>query len=184
MGSRILSRSFNVERWNSGEDEEEIPAANTSHGSGMDVDSPEGNENVDEPHHAETEGEEEEEEDDDEEEDSSDVAMVPMADLLNARYGSENVCGHHILHLCSFNSAKFLSGKVVLWETSIKNGFYQAYQSRRTNRKKTCIGYHCGTDRSNSGTLTEISLTQNFFDDMGMWICCPFRKEGKGTPGM
>ena len=28
---------------------------------------------------------------DDEEEDPSDVAMVPMADLLNARWGSENV---------------------------------------------------------------------------------------------
>lgn len=28
---------------------------------------------------------------DDEEDDPSDVAMVPMADLLNARWGSENV---------------------------------------------------------------------------------------------
>lgn len=31
------------------------------------------------------------EDSDDEDEDPSDVAMVPMADMLNARYGSENV---------------------------------------------------------------------------------------------
>lgn len=129
MGSRILSRSFNVERWNSGEDEEEIPAANTSHGSGMDVDSPEGNENVDEPHHAETEGEEEE--DDDEEEDSSDVAMVPMADLLNARYGSENVCGHHILHLCSF---------LIVQNFSQAKLFYEKHQLKMVSTKPIKVG--------------------------------------------
>jgi len=32
-----------------------------------------------------------EDSDDDEDEDPGDVAMVPMADVLNARYGSENV---------------------------------------------------------------------------------------------
>jgi SET domain-containing protein 6 len=94
MGSRILSRSFNVERWDSGEDEEENPAANTSHGSGMDVDSPQGAGNGDESHHTEPE---DEEEDDDDGDDSSDVAMVPMADMLNARYGSENVRSHRVL---------------------------------------------------------------------------------------
>ncbi|RDB25472.1 Ribosomal lysine N-methyltransferase 4 [Hypsizygus marmoreus] len=88
MGSRILSRSFNVERWDSGEEEEESPSAPTNnHPDGMDVDSPdapeEGDEDIDASHS-------DAEEEDDEVDDSSDTAMVPMADMLNARYGSEN----------------------------------------------------------------------------------------------
>jgi len=54
--------------------------ANTSAGSGMDVDEdPTGA-----PQHDESE------DNDEDVEDPSDVAMVPMADMLNARYGSEN----------------------------------------------------------------------------------------------
>ena len=45
---------------------------------------------VDEPSHPESEDNEIVEEDSDDE-DPSDVAMVPMADMLNARYGCENV---------------------------------------------------------------------------------------------
>ena len=45
---------------------------------------------VDEPSHLESEDNEIVEEDSDDE-DPSDVAMVPMADMLNARYGCENV---------------------------------------------------------------------------------------------
>jgi N-lysine methyltransferase SETD6 len=44
-------------------------------------------------------------ESDDEEDDPSDVAMVPMADILNARWGSENVSqvlSDHILHVSRF----------------------------------------------------------------------------------
>lgn len=55
---------------------------NTSAGSGMDVD--EDSVNAPQP-------EESEDSNGDDAEDSSDVAMVPMADMLNARYGSENV---------------------------------------------------------------------------------------------
>jgi len=86
MGSRVLSRSFNVEKWNSvaEEDEEENTAANSSHGSEMDVDNQGIERNDDASHHSEAEGEE------DATDDSSDVTMVPMADMLNARYGSEN----------------------------------------------------------------------------------------------
>ncbi|KAI3604827.1 set domain protein, partial [Moniliophthora roreri] len=76
MGSRILSRSFDVERWESEYGENE--AANTSAASAMDVD-----QLVAPP-------EPQEEEIHEEEEDPVDVSMVPMADLLNARYGSEN----------------------------------------------------------------------------------------------
>ncbi|KAG1767426.1 hypothetical protein EDD22DRAFT_875836 [Suillus occidentalis] len=74
-GSRILSRSFNVERWEGEveQDAEDVPTedskedsrANTSIGSAMDVDDP-------------GDGEE------------ADIAMVPMADILNARYDSVN----------------------------------------------------------------------------------------------
>lgn len=56
--------------------------ANTSFGSAMDVDEPVANSEVNLPeNHDDT---------DDDEDDPSDVAMVPMADLLNARWRSEN----------------------------------------------------------------------------------------------
>lgn len=96
-GSRILSRSFQVQKWD-GEDgaEDQNAAANTSAdshsmdvgdtsiGSGMDVD--EDPALVTDASHAENENS-----DDEDEVDASDVTMVPMADMLNARYGSENV---------------------------------------------------------------------------------------------
>ena len=92
MGSRILSRSFNVEKWDAEEGQElHVPHSPESHQDGMDVDSDvaEGiGENGEEPQHVETE-----EDDDDDEDESSNTAMVPMADMLNARYGSENVRG-------------------------------------------------------------------------------------------
>ncbi|KAG6820812.1 hypothetical protein H0H93_011106 [Arthromyces matolae] len=88
MGSRILSRSFNVERWDSGEEEEETrDSSSHTRDHEMDVDSyggPEEPSENDESHHSEAE------EDEEDEEDSSDTAMVPMADMLNARYRSEN----------------------------------------------------------------------------------------------
>ncbi|KAG6891484.1 hypothetical protein C0992_005622 [Termitomyces sp. T32_za158] len=85
MGSRILSRSFTVEQWNSGEGEKwsEDALPNTRDHE-MDVDSyggPEGLHEDSSSHHSEAEEEEEED---------SDIAMVPMADMLNARYRSEN----------------------------------------------------------------------------------------------
>ncbi|KAG6920153.1 hypothetical protein DXG01_004919 [Tephrocybe rancida] len=82
MGSRILSRSFNVQKWDSGEEGEgAIDAPTNTRSDEMDVDS------RDSPEDKNNNDEAEEEED---EEDSSDTAMVPMADMLNARYGSEN----------------------------------------------------------------------------------------------
>jgi len=93
MGSRILSRSFQVEKWD--------PSANDEDGNGatqaeMDVDGD--HENPAEPDE-ESDGDIEEErggdpddEDDGDDDDSGDVAMVPMADMLNARFGCNNVC--------------------------------------------------------------------------------------------
>ena len=103
MGSRILSRSFYVERWegeeNAKEDGEEISGTmeNDIHSPGktdsMDVDT--------EGERIATNDEDQEENksegsDDDDIEDPSCVSMLPMADMLNARYGCENVT-HKIL---------------------------------------------------------------------------------------
>lgn len=88
MGSRILSRSFQVEKWE-GEDEAhdvlqaagEVAVQEDQHA--MDVDGEAEGDGSNEPGMEDNE--------DEDEEDPSDVAMVPMADMLNARYGSENV---------------------------------------------------------------------------------------------
>lgn len=93
MGSRILSRCFHVEKWEGDEEDEQEEDENKNDIShdGMEVDEEPSapNESVVSDR---TEGEEVvEEEDDEDDDDPSDVAMVPMADMLNARYGSENV---------------------------------------------------------------------------------------------
>lgn len=90
MGSRILSRSFIVEKWN--EDEDENEAANTSLGSAMDVEPSRNEETPGVPMETEDNSDDNDDDDDDDEE-ASDVAMVPMADILNARYQTENVSG-------------------------------------------------------------------------------------------
>ncbi|KAJ7451845.1 SET domain-containing protein [Mycena galericulata] len=85
MGSRILSRSFDVEKDDPEEEPEEDGApADTSLGSAMDVDEPQ-----DEPK-SDHDGASEPDNDSEDEEEPSGVAMVPLADMLNARYGSEN----------------------------------------------------------------------------------------------
>ena len=94
MGSCILSRSFHVSRW-TGEssdeavDEDDAPVGSSS----MDVDpkpssTPSSGPGTPEPTDANDNEEESEDEDDD---DPSDVAMVPVADMLNARFETENV---------------------------------------------------------------------------------------------
>ncbi|KAF8520448.1 SET domain-containing protein [Hysterangium stoloniferum] len=107
MGSRILSRSFRVERW-SGEEEgsdADHPAMEpmTNQVDGMDVDtvehhSDDANEPVDVGENSESM------DDEDDEDDPSDVAMVPLADMLNARYKSENarLCydSEHLQMIC------------------------------------------------------------------------------------
>lgn len=96
-GSRILSRSFQVEKWDSEDDEDpENAEANTSMGSGMDIGNTSGDSHkmdIDEqsPTNPPPGSEDTDDSDDEDLDDPSDVAMVPMADMLNARYGSENV---------------------------------------------------------------------------------------------
>ena len=107
MGSLILSRSFHVEKWKSEGDEGNGEATPSEGGdletgpgeggdeelsanvSAMDVDTDGltqdavGEESANE--------NEDEDSDDEDNEDPADVAMVPMADMLNARYGCGNV---------------------------------------------------------------------------------------------
>ena len=121
MGSRVLSRSFNVEEWRKPDDDEKDEdenaesGTNTSFQNAMDVDESPADEP--EPNHAEeqedslsleqlVEADDDSESDDEGAEDPGDVAMVPMADMLNARYQSENVglvakrCGHSAASVC------------------------------------------------------------------------------------
>jgi N-lysine methyltransferase SETD6 len=97
MGSRILSRSFQVAKWESERREGEesdgkghmdpIHTNTSIDSAAMDVDDPQlSSENK-------LREEDDDEEDDESEDDPADVAMVPMADMLNARFESENVSG-------------------------------------------------------------------------------------------
>ena len=83
MGSRILSRSFQVE----------APSTTDSVDSSQPRAEEDADMNVDEPSpHALNDNDSDETVDD--EDDPANVAMVPLADMLNARYGCENVRVH------------------------------------------------------------------------------------------
>ncbi|KAF7322034.1 Ribosomal lysine N-methyltransferase 4 [Mycena kentingensis (nom. inval.)] len=101
MGSRILSRSFDVEGRAAAEpdneDGDEAIGGNTSIGSAMDVDDPASPPALvpADPDPEPEDSVEQEEHDTDSDSDSDDfidvlVTMVPLADMLNARYESEN----------------------------------------------------------------------------------------------
>jgi SET domain-containing protein 6 len=87
MGSRILSRSFQVEAHGESVDLSQTPADEDAE---MSLGEPS-------PHALNDSGlnETEGDEDSDDDDDSSNVAMVPLADMLNARYGCENVRVRH-----------------------------------------------------------------------------------------
>jgi SET domain-containing protein 6 len=88
MGSRILSRSFQVE----------APSAITSTDPGQTPAQEDSEMSLDEdsPHSPDNNGLNDviDEDDSDDDDDSADVAMVPLADMLNARYRCENVRVH------------------------------------------------------------------------------------------
>jgi SET domain-containing protein 6 len=114
-GSRILSRSFTVQKWRGAEDENdnEDPEASADHdeaedpdlsqgsivNSGMDVDNDAGEAAL----VAEVEQAQpilgDEADSDDEEDSPADVALVPIADMLNARYGASKVCLNALLSI-------------------------------------------------------------------------------------
>lgn len=100
MGSRILSRSFHVEPW-TGEEDQDAAAEEDAGGASAEADvidvdnAPQETADEDPADEAgrvdQTPDLDLDDSDDDDAESPADVAMVPMADMLNARYGSENV---------------------------------------------------------------------------------------------
>lgn len=90
MGSRVLSRSFTLSKEEEDyehENEIENEVVNSSLGSAMDFDPIHNGTSANDSH------EDNEEEGSDEEE--TEVVMIPMADILNARYNTENVQPTH-----------------------------------------------------------------------------------------
>ncbi|KAI0032909.1 SET domain-containing protein [Vararia minispora EC-137] len=88
MGSRILSRSFHVEQWDGADIAGLVQAEPADMRESMEIDS-----RADASSAAQEESSiliDDNVDGSDDEEDPADVAMVPMADVLNARYGSEN----------------------------------------------------------------------------------------------
>ena len=87
MGSRILSRSFQVEALST---TDSVDSSQTTAQEDVEM-------NLDEPSpHALNDNDSDESEDGDEEDDPANVTMVPLADMLNARYGCENVRVHRL----------------------------------------------------------------------------------------
>lgn len=114
MGSRILSRSFVVEKWNGDEDEDDAAgtAGNISMESAMDVDEKDPNQDPDRVGH-----EEDSEDEDEDEDDPSDVAMVPMADILNARYQTENAKLFYEKDVLKMVSTRPIKSGEQIWNT-------------------------------------------------------------------
>lgn len=78
-----------MEQDDQGEADQENNAANPTQDNEMDVDIPQDAD----PNHTRSETDDlADDGEDDDDETGSYVCMVPMADMLNARYGSENVC--------------------------------------------------------------------------------------------
>ncbi|KAI0645857.1 SET domain-containing protein [Trametes meyenii] len=128
MGSRILSRSFHVEQWK-GEPEDEDEGHEESHDAAninaMDVDQQDAGDEVSGPTQTEeSDGPEEphmevedSDEDDEDREDPADVAMVPMADMLNARYESENAKLFYEQNELKMVSTKPIRAGEQIWNT-------------------------------------------------------------------
>ncbi|RPD78643.1 SET domain-containing protein [Lentinus tigrinus ALCF2SS1-7] len=129
-GSRILSRSFHVEKWpgehTEGESDEE-GANEVGEDSAMDIDPQEPSAVVpeeavheeappDEPEELHAEGREDDSDDEDRE-DPADVAMVPMADMLNARFESENAKLFYEEHELKMVSTKLIKAGEQIWNT-------------------------------------------------------------------
>jgi SET domain-containing protein 6 len=91
MGSRILSRSFRVEKWDGADVEDQQQSDPPETNDMMDVDDQVGDVTNGLPINGEPVLGGKDDSDSEDGDDPADIAMVPMADVLNARYGSENV---------------------------------------------------------------------------------------------
>ncbi|KAH9892722.1 SET domain-containing protein [Cubamyces lactineus] len=126
MGSRILSRSFHVEQWKGEHSEEQEDEDEPGNSSAMDIDpqeeAPVGDAGAPEPEEAgdgveEVQVEEEEDDEDEDREDPADVAMVPMADMLNARFESENAKLFYEERVLRMVSTKPIKAGEQIWNT-------------------------------------------------------------------
>lgn len=122
MGSRILSRSFNVEKWD-GEDDSDAGDEDSKEQRSTDMDVDEDPSAPKSDHELPDEAQENSligddgSEDEGEDADSSDVAMVPMADMLNARYGSENAKLFYEKHELRMVTTKAIAEGEQIWNT-------------------------------------------------------------------
>ncbi|EAU91065.1 hypothetical protein CC1G_03233 [Coprinopsis cinerea okayama7 len=118
MGSRILSRSFTVEKRDGEEEEEDGANADNAKHAESENDSMDVDETPSKANDLEQEENEDEDEDNDEgEDDASDIAMVPMADMLNARFGTENAKLFHEKEVLKMTTTKPIRKGEQIWNT-------------------------------------------------------------------
>ncbi|KEP52673.1 RuBisCO LSMT substrate-binding protein [Rhizoctonia solani 123E] len=114
MGSRILSRSFHVEE--DEVDKEENPDVSMESSKSMDVDR--SREEANPPDQVnEDEHQDDGDSDSEDEENVEDVAMVPMADMLNARYGGENAKLFYEPRVLKMITTKSIAAGEQIWNT-------------------------------------------------------------------
>ncbi|EMD33693.1 hypothetical protein CERSUDRAFT_56467 [Gelatoporia subvermispora B] len=132
MGSRILSRSFHVEPWRGDDGHEsdesethgDAPHSDDPNGMDVDADNPSGDTTADsiEPPHEEEVSQldsafDGNTDDDEDAETPADVAMVPMADMLNARFESENAKLFYEEHYLKMVATKPINAGEQIWNT-------------------------------------------------------------------
>ncbi|CAE6415561.1 unnamed protein product [Rhizoctonia solani] len=115
MGSRILSRSFQVEE---DETDEENPDVSMESSKSMDVDRSREEDNIPTETQEVENGQEDGGDSDSEDgEKVEDVAMVPMADMLNARYGGENAKLFYEPRVLKMITTKAIATGDQIWNT-------------------------------------------------------------------
>ncbi|KAL1680484.1 hypothetical protein EV122DRAFT_288740 [Schizophyllum commune] len=111
-GSRVLSRSFNVEEGSEEDSDSDTEGPADKSADLMDVDATEPP-----PEDGAEEAIEVSDDEDSDEEDAGDVGMVPMADMLNARYGSENAKLFYEPTVLKMISTKPIKAGEQVWNT-------------------------------------------------------------------
>ncbi|TFK66501.1 SET domain-containing protein [Pluteus cervinus] len=111
MGSRILSRSFDVERWELDDSGEDAPTDQPDGAMDVDLPGPVNAQGVDHTEGGSEGG------DGSDEEDASDTSMVPMADMLNARYQTENAKLFYEEKVLRMVSTKPIKAGEQIWNT-------------------------------------------------------------------
>ncbi|KAG9096289.1 hypothetical protein FS749_008784 [Ceratobasidium sp. UAMH 11750] len=120
MGSRILSRSFHVEPWGEGEDDdnEEKQGSDADESKQVKEDPDVSMESARSEQPVESEdGASDGSSDSDDGENVEDVAMVPMADMLNARYAGENAKLFYEPNVLKMITTKPIPAGEQIWNT-------------------------------------------------------------------